>query len=57
MLEYACDLDLPMEIHEHPAMREIKLAGNDILTWANDIYSFPVRRLDPLVMIKLTLRR
>ncbi|CAE6435561.1 unnamed protein product [Rhizoctonia solani] len=42
ILEYTLDLDLPDEVADHPLVTELALAGNDILTWANDIYSFPV---------------
>ncbi|CCO34394.1 hypothetical protein BN14_08492 [Rhizoctonia solani AG-1 IB] len=41
-IEYALGLELPAEVHEDPIVMELALAGNDILTWANDIYSFPV---------------
>jgi hypothetical protein len=35
-------MDLPDEVVNHPIVKELADAGNDILTWANDIYSFPV---------------
>ncbi|CAE6455443.1 unnamed protein product [Rhizoctonia solani] len=41
MSEYAHCLDLPDEIHCNPIIVELGTAGNDILSWANDIYSFP----------------
>ncbi|KAH7334074.1 isoprenoid synthase domain-containing protein [Rhizoctonia solani] len=41
-IEYAQGLTLPQEVHDDPIIMELALAGNDILTWANDIYSFPV---------------
>ncbi|CAE6374100.1 unnamed protein product [Rhizoctonia solani] len=41
-IEYALGLALPSEVHEDPIITELVLAGNDILTWANDIYSFPI---------------
>ncbi|CAE6354136.1 unnamed protein product [Rhizoctonia solani] len=41
-IEYALGLELPAEVHEDPIVMELALAGNDILTWANDIYSFPI---------------
>lgn len=42
VLEYSLGLDLPEEVHNDPIVAELSLAGNDILTWANDVYSFPV---------------
>lgn len=42
VLEYSLGLDLPEEVHNDPIIAELSLAGNDILTWANDVYSFPV---------------
>ncbi|KAF8756251.1 hypothetical protein RHS01_04708 [Rhizoctonia solani] len=42
MMEYAHCLDLPNEIRLNPIIVELGVAGNDILSWANDIYSFPV---------------
>ncbi|KAF8699596.1 Terpene synthase, partial [Rhizoctonia solani] len=41
-IEYALGLALPSEVHDDPIIVELALAGNDILTWANDIYSFPI---------------
>ncbi|KAF8683427.1 Terpene synthase [Rhizoctonia solani] len=42
MMEYAHCLDLPNKIRLNPTIVELGVAGNDILSWANDIYSFPV---------------
>ncbi|KEP51734.1 terpene synthase family, metal-binding domain protein [Rhizoctonia solani 123E] len=42
VLEYSLDMDLPDEVLNHPIVKELADAGNDILTWANDIYSFPI---------------
>ncbi|KAG8763473.1 hypothetical protein FRC11_003162 [Ceratobasidium sp. 423] len=44
VLEYSLALDLPDEVHNDPIVAELALAGNDILTWANDVYSFPVEQ-------------
>ncbi|CAE6499473.1 unnamed protein product [Rhizoctonia solani] len=41
VLEYTLNLNLPDEVVNHPIVTELAIAGNDILTWANDIYSFP----------------
>jgi len=42
VLEYSLGLNFPDEVFDDPVMAELWLAGNDLLTWANDIYSFPV---------------
>ncbi|CAE6450060.1 unnamed protein product [Rhizoctonia solani] len=42
VLEYSLGMDLPDEVVNHPIVKELADAGNDILTWANDIYSFPI---------------
>ncbi|CUA76131.1 hypothetical protein RSOLAG22IIIB_12060 [Rhizoctonia solani] len=39
-LEYAHGIDIPDEVLHNPIISELTLAGNEILTWANDIYSF-----------------
>ncbi|KAJ1300592.1 hypothetical protein OPQ81_002246 [Rhizoctonia solani] len=44
MLEYAHCLEIPDEIHRHPIVNELAIAGGDILAWANDIYSFPAEQ-------------
>ncbi|CAE7214440.1 unnamed protein product [Rhizoctonia solani] len=44
VLEYSLGLDLPDEVHNDPIVAELALAGNDILTWANDIFSFPLEQ-------------
>ncbi|KAG8700219.1 hypothetical protein FRC09_006100 [Ceratobasidium sp. 395] len=44
VLEYSLGLDLPDEVHNDPIVAELALAGNDILTWANDVYSFPIEQ-------------
>ncbi|CAE6476869.1 unnamed protein product [Rhizoctonia solani] len=42
MLEYAHCLDIPDKIRQNSIIVELRAAGNDILSWTNDIYSFPV---------------
>ncbi|KAG9094400.1 hypothetical protein FRC06_010835 [Ceratobasidium sp. 370] len=44
VLEYSLGLSLPDEVHDDPIIAELSLAGNDILTWANDVYSFPIEQ-------------
>ncbi|CAE6452514.1 unnamed protein product [Rhizoctonia solani] len=40
-LEYAHGINIPDEVLHDPIISQLSLAGNEILTWANDIYSFP----------------
>ncbi|KAG9127744.1 hypothetical protein FRC07_010196 [Ceratobasidium sp. 392] len=42
VLEYSLGLDLPDEVHEDPTLAVLLTAGNDIVNWINDVYSFPV---------------
>ncbi|KAG8783460.1 hypothetical protein FRC12_019701 [Ceratobasidium sp. 428] len=44
VLEYTLGLSLPDEVHGDPVIGELLLAGNDLLTWANDVYSFPIEQ-------------
>ena len=39
IIVYTLDMDLPKEVHNDPVMAVITEAGNDLLTWANDVYS------------------
>ncbi|KAH9943692.1 isoprenoid synthase domain-containing protein [Amylocystis lapponica] len=40
LVEYACHIDLPNEVVEHPVMAEIMNATNDNISWSNDILSY-----------------
>ncbi|KAG8740261.1 hypothetical protein FRC10_004561 [Ceratobasidium sp. 414] len=44
MYQYSLGFSLPEEVHSDPIMAKILLSGNDLLTWANDVYSFPVEQ-------------
>lgn len=44
VLEYSLGLNLPDEVHSDPTISELRMAANDIITWSNDIYSFPVEQ-------------
>ncbi|QRV92112.1 terpene synthase [Ceratobasidium sp. AG-Ba] len=44
ILEYSLSLDLPVEVFTDPVMAELLVAANDLLTWANDVYSFPIEQ-------------
>ncbi|CAE6390814.1 unnamed protein product [Rhizoctonia solani] len=39
-LEYAHKIDMPDQVLHDPTISELSLAANEILTWANDIFSF-----------------
>lgn len=39
-IEYTLQIDVPDVAFHHPCLASIQEAGNDILSWANDIYSF-----------------
>ncbi|CAE6504051.1 unnamed protein product [Rhizoctonia solani] len=43
-MEYAHGVELPDEVHDDPIISELALAGNQILTWSNDIYSFSLEQ-------------
>ncbi|KAG9123248.1 hypothetical protein FRC07_015191 [Ceratobasidium sp. 392] len=44
IIEYTLEFSLPDEVHSDPVIAELLVAGNDLLTWANDVYSFPVEQ-------------
>lgn len=39
-IEYCLNIDVPDEAFFHPTVAALQEAGNDILSWANDVYSF-----------------
>jgi hypothetical protein len=39
-IEYCLNIDCPDEAFYHPSLAALQEAGNDILSWANDVYSF-----------------
>ncbi|KAI0806333.1 terpenoid synthase [Irpex lacteus] len=41
---YLLDLDLPDEIFEHPVFVRMHLAAVDMVTWANDVYSYDMEQ-------------
>ncbi|KAG8739728.1 hypothetical protein FRC10_005225 [Ceratobasidium sp. 414] len=43
VLEYSLGLSLPDEVHNDSIIAELLLAGNDIPTWANNVYSFTIK--------------
>ncbi|KAG8908272.1 hypothetical protein FRB99_007805 [Tulasnella sp. 403] len=44
LVEYSLNLDLPDEVFENQVVRDLEQGANDILTWANDMYSFNVEQ-------------
>ncbi|KAI0642719.1 terpenoid synthase [Trametes meyenii] len=44
LIEYANNLDLPDWVMEHPCVRGLEEAANDLVTWSNDIFSFNVEQ-------------
>ncbi|KAI0370486.1 terpenoid synthase [Pilatotrama ljubarskyi] len=44
LIEYANDLDLPDWVMEHPCVRGLEEAANDLVTWSNDIFSYNVEQ-------------
>lgn len=43
LMEYAAQIDLPDEVVEHPIIRDMEDATNDLVTWSNVslLYSIP----------------
>lgn len=39
-IEYCLNIDVPDHAFFHPSLAALQEAGNDILSWANDVYSF-----------------
>ncbi|KAJ3514289.1 hypothetical protein NLJ89_g2459 [Agrocybe chaxingu] len=44
MIEYANNLDIPDEVMDHPVIRSLGEATNDLVTWSNDIFSYNVEQ-------------
>ncbi|GLB42110.1 putative terpene synthase family, metal binding domain [Lyophyllum shimeji] len=44
LIEYANNLDIPDEVMEHPIIRSLGEAANDLVTWSNDIFSYNVEQ-------------
>ncbi|EIW78546.1 terpenoid synthase [Coniophora puteana RWD-64-598 SS2] len=44
LIEYAYNLDLPAEVMDHPVVRALGEAANDLVTWSNDIFSYNVEQ-------------
>ncbi|KAF8155792.1 isoprenoid synthase domain-containing protein [Crassisporium funariophilum] len=44
LIEYANNLDIPDEVMEHPILRSLGEAANDLVTWSNDIFSYNVEQ-------------
>ncbi|PCH35247.1 terpenoid synthase [Wolfiporia cocos MD-104 SS10] len=44
LIEYANNLDLPWEVMDHPVIRGLGEAANDLVTWSNDVFSYNVEQ-------------
>ncbi|KAF8635373.1 hypothetical protein AX15_000378 [Amanita polypyramis BW_CC] len=44
LIEYANNLHLPDEVMDHPIVRSLGEATNDVVTWSNDIFSYNVEQ-------------
>ncbi|KAL0957482.1 hypothetical protein HGRIS_001275 [Hohenbuehelia grisea] len=44
LIEYANNLDIPDEVMDHPIVRALGEATNDLVTWSNDIFSYNVEQ-------------
>ncbi|KAJ3712723.1 isoprenoid synthase domain-containing protein [Lentinula raphanica] len=44
LIEYSNNLDIPDEVMEHPLLRSLNEAANDLVTWSNDIFSYNVEQ-------------
>ncbi|CCM04708.1 uncharacterized protein FIBRA_06895 [Fibroporia radiculosa] len=44
LIEYAMDIDLPDFVVEHPVIKSLNQAANDLVTWSNDIFSYNVEQ-------------
>ncbi|KAG6334599.1 hypothetical protein ID866_4493 [Astraeus odoratus] len=40
LIEYINGIDLPEEVVSHPVIQAMESAANDVICWANDIYSY-----------------
>ncbi|KAF9237777.1 isoprenoid synthase domain-containing protein [Melanogaster broomeanus] len=57
LIEYAAGIDLPDEVQAHPVIIGMEEAANDLVSWANDIYSYNVEqsRRDPHNLISVLM--
>ncbi|THU89284.1 terpenoid synthase [Dendrothele bispora CBS 962.96] len=46
MIQYSLDIDLPDFVFEHPVIRAMSDATNDLMTWPNDLCSFNKEQAD-----------
>ncbi|KAL0945451.1 hypothetical protein HGRIS_000941 [Hohenbuehelia grisea] len=44
LIEYAARIDLPDHVAEHPIIRSMEEATNDLVTWSNDLFSYNVEQ-------------
>ncbi|KZO94494.1 terpenoid synthase [Calocera viscosa TUFC12733] len=41
LIEYGRGIELPQNVLNHPVIRDLEDAAVDLVSWANDVYSFP----------------
>ncbi|KAG7094685.1 Sesquiterpene synthase Agr1, variant 2 [Marasmius oreades] len=44
LIEYAYNLNIPDEVMDHPLIRSLGEAANDLVTWSNDLFSYNVEQ-------------
>ncbi|KDR80261.1 hypothetical protein GALMADRAFT_62552 [Galerina marginata CBS 339.88] len=44
LIEYAYNLDIPDQVMDHPTLRNLGEAANDLVTWSNDVFSYNVEQ-------------
>ncbi|KAK2461246.1 hypothetical protein APHAL10511_006773 [Amanita phalloides] len=44
LIEYANNLKIPDDVMDHPIIRSLGEAANDVVTWSNDVFSYNVEQ-------------
>ncbi|KAH8829192.1 isoprenoid synthase domain-containing protein [Flagelloscypha sp. PMI_526] len=44
LIEYGNNLDIPEDVMDHPLLRSMGDAANDLVTWSNDLFSYNVEQ-------------
>ncbi|KAF7967010.1 hypothetical protein HWV62_36229 [Athelia sp. TMB] len=44
LIEYANNLDIPEYVMDHPVIRSLGEAANDLVTWSNDLFSYNIEQ-------------
>ncbi len=51
LIEYAYNLDIPDEVMDHPILRNLGEAANDLVTWSNVSVFCPYMRVQCMLTI------